>query len=74
METQFLYFDDSNTDNKSWSDSELDFLKQKFPTMDTVYIAKEINQTVSSIQAKARNLGLKKRRKKKDLKFIAIGR
>jgi hypothetical protein len=74
METQLLYFDDSDIDNKSWSDSELDFLKQKFPTMDTVYIAKEMNRTVSSIQTKAYNLGLKKMRKeKKDLKFIAMG-
>jgi len=68
---QFSGFGDRNTDRKSWSDSEIDFLKEKFPTMDTVYIAKEMGRTVSSIQAKAIKLGLKKT--KKHLKFIGLG-
>ena len=68
---QFSGFGDRNTDKKSWSDSEIDFLKEKFPTMGTVYIAKEMGRTVSSIQAKACNLRLKKT--KKDLKFIGMG-
>ena len=63
-------FGNHNIDSESWSNSEIDFLKEKFPTMDTVYIAKEIGRTVSSIQAKACNLGLKKA--KKDLKFIDL--
>jgi len=46
---QFSGFGDRNTDQKSWSDSEIDFLKEKFPTMNTVYIAKEMGRTVSSI-------------------------
>ena len=68
---QLLEFDDPSTDMRSWSNSEIIFLKEKFPTMDTVYIAKEMGRTVSSIQAKACNLRLKKT--KKDLKFIGMG-
>jgi len=68
---QFPDFGNRNIDSESWSNSEIDFLKEKFPTMDTVYIAKEMGRTVSNIQAKACNLGLKKT--KKDLKFIGMG-
>ncbi len=68
---QFPDFDNRNIDSKPWSNSELDFLKEKFSTMETVYIAKEMGRTVSSIQAKACDLGLKKT--KKDLKFIGMG-
>ena len=68
---QFPDFGNHDIDSESWSDSEIDFLKEKFPTMETVYIAKEMNRTVSSIQKKACDLGLKKT--KKDLKFIDMG-
>ena len=68
---QLLESDDPSTDMRSWSNSEIIFLKEKFPTMDTVYIAKEMGRTVSSIQAKAFKLWLKKT--KKHLKLIGLG-
>lgn len=48
------------TSRKRWTGAEIGFLRKKFPTMNTAYIAKEMGRTVAGIRAAAFALGLKK--------------
>lgn len=51
------------TSRKIWTGAEIGFLRKKFPTMNTAYLAKEMGRTVGSIRAAAFGLGLKKNTK-----------
>jgi len=50
---------------KAWTASETATLKTGYKTQTTTQIAKTLRRSVSSVKAKARTLGLKKRKRKK---------
>ena len=50
---------------KAWTASETATLKMGYKTHTTTQIAKTLRRSVSSVKAKARTLGLKKRKPKK---------
>lgn len=45
---------------KYWTDEEIQILKKEYPINETKDVAKKLNRTISSIRAKAGNLGIKK--------------
>ncbi len=47
----------------AWSKDEVKLLKQVFRSTSTAGVAKKLRRTVSSVQNKARQLGLKKTKK-----------
>jgi hypothetical protein len=50
-------------DRERWTAAEVRYLRRKFPTMDTAYMAKEMERSVSSIRTAAFTSGLKKTKK-----------
>lgn len=43
-----------------WTESEIQFVKDNYKTMDATLIANHLGRTISSVQIKANRLGVKK--------------